>query len=867
MDSLAKLLKARKTESKNEKTIITHTRIPSESLAIRGGSYKIIDLAEFNELYFREVVQADKPEYLTERQLINGVIYVDLDFRYETTVVKRQHTPDFVEDLICIYLDTIKALVETADLKMSIFVQQRDDVCRLPDITKDGLHILIGMEMPHKLQLELRKRVMANTDTVNLFATLPLTNSLDKVFDEGLSKGTTPVQLFGSRKPSFDPYRLSKIYDCSIDPVDDAWMMPNRLFSKITKEIFEELSVRTPNRPKPALSKEGFKLTYPQEAKQRANVEQKNQIKKDSLGNPDDIVKLFSCFTVARIDTYDSFCQIGWALINSVSKIQALQLITELNGFCPARNNKSDKEKAMDWVDQQTPQPDGGLTIASLHYWAKADDPQRYLSLFPKQASIINGDEADALFDALLDMPNDDNYAKYFISLYGDKFRCVDIKNRVFYAFTKECLWVKDEAGAKVRGLIKNEMKLKFLERIEELGDGDRCATVKKCMNNLGTTKDIANMITEIANSIVEVDFPNDMNKAKDVLPLKGGQILDMNSLEIRDRTIADKFDYECDSTYRPLSTIEEEEIGQYFKDLFLDDATTQVVLNIIKSAMTGRTLRYVYFLNGCGRNGKSLFFNILKAIFKKGMDTMNEAVLVQPKNPNNINSEVEKLDKCRIAYVSELKETDKMNQKLIKKITGGDPINYRGLYKGDITLVPTANLFVITNELPEFDVEQATLDRIVVIPFLNRFEVDRTIETKMMAQLEQIFCYIMKKGIIQDSFELTEKMLVAKKEYVDDNTRDPLTDFVSSSITKMEGRRISRDEFNRKFTEYCLSQRIPRIEINRLAKKMSAIGISNSRSNSVVFFDNIDWKYNMPPPPQVDGETDEEEVEFLEEY
>ena len=522
----------------------------------------------------------------------------------------------------------------------------------------------------------------------------------------------------------------------------------------------------------------------------------------------------------------------------------------------------------MDWVDAQIPQPDGGLTIASLHYWAKADDPQRYLSLFPKQASILNGEMADVLFDALLDMPNDDNYAKYFISLYGDKFRCVDIKNRVFYAFTKECLWVKDEAGAKVRGLIKNEMKSKFLERIEELGDGEGVATIKKCMNNLGTTKDVDNMIKEIANSLVEVDFPNDMNKAKDVLPLKGGQILDMNSLEIRDRTIADKFDYECDATYRPLSTSEEDEIGQYFKELFLDDATIQVVLNIIKSAMTGRTLRYIFLMNGCGRNGKSLFLSILNGIFKKGMDIINKGVIIETKDSgSSVNESVAKLDRVRIGYVTELKDTDKLNQTVIKQITGGDPINYRGLYKGDITLIPTANLFVSTNELPEFKIEQATLDRIVIIPFLARFEVDQTVETRMKAKIEQIFCYIMKKGIIQDKFELTEQMLLAKNDYIDDNTRDPLADFVMCECDKSEGARIKREEFKCRYNEYCSKQgiRSPPITNTKFTRLLSKIGIKNVESNHVVFYTGIRWKpiqYHQPPE---NDETDNE-IEYVEE-
>ena len=61
------------------------------------------------------------------------------------------------------------------------------------------------------------------------------------------------------------------------------------------------------------------------------------------------------------------------------------------------------------------------------------------------------------------------------------------------------------------------------------------------------------------------------------------------------------------------LTEIEEKDIEQYFLDLFCGkEDTMQVVLNILKSCLTGETLRYIYFFTGSGCNGKSLLFNIL---------------------------------------------------------------------------------------------------------------------------------------------------------------------------------------------------------------------------------------------------------------
>ena len=40
-----------------------------------------------------------------------------------------------------------------------------------------------------------------------IFGDLPLTNNWDSIYDEGLSKGTTNWQLYGSRKPGNEAYK------------------------------------------------------------------------------------------------------------------------------------------------------------------------------------------------------------------------------------------------------------------------------------------------------------------------------------------------------------------------------------------------------------------------------------------------------------------------------------------------------------------------------------------------------------------------------------------------------------------------------------------------------------------------------------
>jgi phage/plasmid-associated DNA primase len=84
------------------------------------------------------------------------------------------------------------------------------------------------------------------------------------------------------------------------------------------------------------------------------------------------------------------------------------------------------------------------------------------------------------------------------------------------------------------------------------------------------------------------------------ILPLRDGKILDLRTLEVKERTIDDYFSFECDADYLTLTKEQNDEMEQYLMDLFCDDKDiVQCFCDIIKSSITGRPLRYVFFYTG----------------------------------------------------------------------------------------------------------------------------------------------------------------------------------------------------------------------------------------------------------------------------
>ena len=227
----------------NEKINLSHTRIGNEDLNVYGGSYLIEnnELATFRRLYYEHVFVKNRKEYLTEKQLdVNGPILVDFDFRYDYSVTTRIHTIEHIQDMISLYLEELKELLVFEENKQfPIFIMEKPYVNRVVDkeVTKDGIHMIIGIQMDRTLQMILRDKIIAQIGDV---WELPLTNDWNEVLDEGISKGCVNWQMYGSQKPGFDAYKLTYYLEAELDTKDNNWMTTAKCINDIdlSKDLY-----------------------------------------------------------------------------------------------------------------------------------------------------------------------------------------------------------------------------------------------------------------------------------------------------------------------------------------------------------------------------------------------------------------------------------------------------------------------------------------------------------------------------------------------------------------------------------------------------------------------------------------------------
>lgn len=216
-----KFLDAHYYDSKNKPdALITNTRIGDKKNGLKGGNWSIPadEYHHFLDLYYKDVIQTGAHEYLTEYQLPEGgPILIDVDLRHAYDVKTRQYGPQHLQRLVemCTEILCEKVYQLDDDDHFQIYLLEKPDVnvVEKDKLTKDGVHIMIGVKSNPTVQQFLRQHLLIAIAEDPDWATLPITNSWDAVFDAGISGGKTNWQLFGSRKPDHQAYTLSAVYD------------------------------------------------------------------------------------------------------------------------------------------------------------------------------------------------------------------------------------------------------------------------------------------------------------------------------------------------------------------------------------------------------------------------------------------------------------------------------------------------------------------------------------------------------------------------------------------------------------------------------------------------------------------------------
>jgi len=270
------------------------------------------------------------------------------------------------------------------------------------------------------------------------------------------------------------------------------------------------------------------------------------------------------------------------------------------------------------------------------------------------------------------------------------------------------------------------------------------------------------------------------LNKSTQELPIKNGNIINLQTLEIRKRTKTDYFSFELDVEFLG-NKYREKEISYFMSSICKDDSD---LIDYHKKLwgymMTGDiTDRAFYIFYGSGCNGKSSIVNIFKGIMKNFVAQLSEDAIIKRKATSGATPELMPLLTARCALLPESDKGDILNVSRIKTITGDDNIKARNLFSNQIEFKTQAKLILPTNFKPDIKNvdDKALFDRLRLIPFNATFEKSKK-NTDYIKELQDnylndfftYFCYGASEWYITKDLKPCYVMIKALEAYKEDN-------------------------------------------------------------------------------------------------
>jgi P4 family phage/plasmid primase-like protien len=769
---------------------LTHTRIGNKDLHIYGNSFIINEdkLDIFYRLYYEYIFVKNNKEYLTEKQLgENGPILIDLDFRYDINVNERIHTTQNIYDLVLLYLEELQNFfVFYPNESFPIYVMEKPNVHKDTEkqITKDGIHIIIGLQMDSIMQTMLRENILKKIG--DQLPGMPLINNWEEVLDEGISKGTTNWQMYGSRKPGYDVYKLThyltatfnddELFDVNPNNVDDFELSKNlKLLSAQYKhhlkvEINPDIEEEYNNKLKEKKEKK--------QSKHRINLSNLASFKDDTE------TQEISLLDITNIDILNK--AINNIMNNLTVKEQNIKELHEYTQILPSKfyepgshllNRKvafalknTDERLFLSWIalrakasdfDYNTipklytdwkyhfnrdPNNPNFISQYSIPYWAKEYAFEQYMAI--KKQSI------DFYVDATLVNAAEWDYAVLLHYMFKDKYVCSSIKNREWYVFESH-KWSKDD-GMRLRKEIsttlyeiyvnKQERLLDHIQQYDDSNDADsanydkiqkKIKTITEILLKLKKTADKNNIIREAMEIFYDKNFIHNIDANPYLLCFNNG-IYNFETYEFRDGYPQDYVTKCTNISYIPhvpllnannTETIDiYNQITQFMKLLFPQPALCKYMWEHLASSLCGIKKEQVFNMYiGSGANGKSMLTDLMSRALGDYKGTIPVNLFTDKRTTiGGASPEIMMLKGIRYAVGQELTKNAIINEGVLKELTGGDPVLGRNLYCDSEIFTPQATIVVSTNIEPKIQSnDDGTWRRFKKVDYISKFVSD----------------------------------------------------------------------------------------------------------------------------------------------
>ena len=420
-------------------------------------------------------------------------------------------------------------------------------------------------------------------------------------------------------------------------------------------------------------------------------------------------------------------------------------------------NDATECNKQWEWFQRNNNKQ---ITIASLHFWARQDDPDKYEEI--KKESLenlvvlsIKGDKATG--------PHAD-VANVIFHYFKDRFVCANIKDNLWYYFNEDIggRWEITEQGHRLRSRLSNEIvdlyafylnKYQEKARLEEEESefrqiyDTRVANCGKVIVKLKDSSYKDKIMKECREYFYDNKFCEKLDDQKHLIGFENG-IYDLNKSVFRGGLPSDyvslstQLNLPVPKSMIPigiediLEIVKEVEnydelndgLNDFLEKVFPTDGVREYTLRFLSSCLSGEVREEkFYFWTGSGGNGKSKLVDLIELALGDYSRSMDVGYLTTKKGSSSSASpELESIKHARFVWMSEPERTDTIYVGKLKLMSGGDKMTTRGLYKETTQFKPQFKIILMCNELPKLGGNDGGIwRRIEVVEYISKFTDD----------------------------------------------------------------------------------------------------------------------------------------------
>ena len=274
------------------------------------------------------------------------------------------------------------------------------------------------------------------------------------------------------------------------------------------------------------------------------------------------------------------------------------------------------------------------------------------------------------------------------------------------------------------------------------------------------------------------------------------------------------------------------------------DKDLIRYVQKAVGYSLTGSTAEEcAFFLYGTGRNGKSTFLDIVRcALGDYAANIQPETIMVRNMAGNHINSDIARLKGARFVTSVEPNEGLRLNEGLLKQLTGEDMVTARKLFCSEFEFIPEFKLWLTTNHKPVIrGTDEGIWRRVHLIPFTVQIpieKVDKDLRTKLRSELPGILRWCIDGGIMwqKEGLTMPRAVIDSVKEYR--REMDVVSAFIEDKC-ELSGA-IQSSTLYAAYSDWAEINNEFRLSATKFSMELKKRGFEKMKAHGIVYFNGI---------------------------